>query len=321
MARTVLISTAHGMFGSAVLEALRQQPELQVRAMVRRRRAGEGDAGPVHWVTGDLDDPDSLIPAVQGVSAVFLTTPMDDRIAAREIALIDALRAHSPQARVLIISGAVDHQGDPLVSQHQRAIAHLKASGLRWTILSPNSVMETALLPLAVSVPWGVVMGCSGQGQVGFVALRDVARVAALVLGTDAAARDFVGQELVLTGPEALSLPQVCQRISALVGRHVRYLDLPEDQFRAMLLEDGGFGDAASLETEVLCHLRAWRRGGAAVVTDTVERVGGCPALTVAAWLESQRVAFDRPRRLRDRLMAVPLRLRYGRYALAAVGS
>lgn len=310
------------MFGTALLEQLRLQPHLEVRAMVRRRRADDVDTGNVHWVEGDLDDPVSLIPAVQGVSEVFLTTPMDDRIAAREIALIDVLKAHSPQARVLIISGAVDHQGDPLVSQHQRAIAHLKASGLRWTILSPNSVMETALLPLAVSVPWRVVMGCSGQGQVGFVALDDVARMAALVLSADAAAASgFDGQELVVTGPEALSLPQVCQQISGLVGRRVRFLDLPEDQFRAMLLEDGDFGDAASIETEVLCHLRAWRRGGAAVVTDTVERVSGRPALTVAAWLESQRAAFDRPRRLQDRLIALLLRLRYGRYALAAVSS
>lgn len=69
---------------------------------------------------------------------------------------------------------------------------------------------------LAVSVPWREVMGCSGQGQVG-----------------------FDGQELVVTGPEALSLPQVCEQISGLVGRRVRFLDRPEDQFRSMLVEEG----------------------------------------------------------------------------------
>ncbi len=95
-----------------------------------------------------------------------------------------------------------------------------------------------------------------------------------------------------MIGPGTLSLPQVCQQISGLVGRRVRFLVLPEDQFRAMLLEDG---DAASIETEVLCHLRAW--------------------------LESQRAAFDRPRRLQHRLIALLLLLRYGRYALAAVSS
>lgn len=319
MTRIVLISTAHGMFGAALLERLRHLPDLQVRAMVRRRRADDVDAGNVHWVEGDLDDPASLIPAVQGVSEVFLTTPMDDRIAAREIALIDALRAHSPQAHVLILYGAVDHQGDPLVTQHQQAIAHLQASGLRWTILSPNTVMETALLPLAVSVPWRVVMGCSGLGRVGFVALDDVVRVAAVVLSAEgAAARAFDGQELVVTGPEALSLPEVCQQISALVGRRVRFLDLPEDRFRAMLLDDGDFGTAEQVETEVLCHLRAWRRGGAVRVTDTVERISGRPAVTVAAWLEGQRATFARPRRLQDRLIGPLLRFRYGRFALEA---
>lgn len=130
--------------------------------------------------------------------------------------------------------------------------------------------METALLPLAVSVPWRVVMGCSGQGQ---------------VLRRAGAGGDRSGGALTAPGRE---------QISGLVGRRVRFLDLPEDQFRAMLLEDGDFGDAASIETEVLCHLRAW--------------------------LESQRAAFDRPRRLQHRLIALLL-LRYGRYALAAVSS
>jgi uncharacterized protein YbjT (DUF2867 family) len=321
MARIVLITTAHGMFGGALLQQLRGRSDLQVRAMVRRRRAEDVEAGNVVWVEADLDEPASLVLVVQGVQEVFLCTPMDGRIAAREIALLDAVRACSPAARVLLLHGAVDHQGDPLAAQHQQAIAHLKASGLRWTILSPNSVMETSLLPLAVSVPWGVVLGCSGHGRVGFVALEDVARVAAAVLADPGPGR-FDGQELVVTGPEALSMPEVCARLSALTGRPVRFLDLPEESFRAMLLEEGGFGDPARLETEVLCHLRAWRRGGADLVTTTVASVVGREALTVAHWLEGQRAVFAPPRglrqRLQDRLMGLLLGLRYGRFALRA---
>lgn len=312
MAATVLITTAHGMFGGRLLQQLRLRPELQVRGMVRRRRADDVDAGNVHWVEGDLDDPASLITVVQGVSEVFLTTPMDGRIAARECALIDALKVHSPEARVVILYGAVDHQGDPLVTQHQQAIAHLQASGLRWTILSPNTVMETALLPQAVSVPWGVVMGCSGEGRVGFVALDDVVRVAATVL----AGGGFEGEELVVTGPEALSMPQVCRLLSLELGRPVRFLDLPEERLAALLLEDGSYGSAEQVETEVLCHLRAWRRGGAAIVTDTVARVSGRQPLSVAAWLQEQRAVFARPRRVQDHLIGPLLRLRFGRFAL-----
>lgn len=58
--------------------------------MARRRRADDVDAGNVHWVEGDLDDPASLIPAVPGVSEVLLATPMHDSIAAREIAHLKA---------------------------------------------------------------------------------------------------------------------------------------------------------------------------------------------------------------------------------------
>jgi len=323
MVRTVLITTAHGMFGGALCQLLQDEPDVHVRAMVRRRRPSDVDGDQLCWVEADLDDPASLVPVVQGLDAVFLTTPMDDRIAAREIALIEALRPHSSGARVLILYAAVDHDGDPLVTQHQRSIAHLQASGLRWTILSPNSVMETALLPLAATASWGVVMGCNGQGRVGFVALADVARVAAAVL-TDPDPQRFDSQDLVVTGPEALSLPEVCERLSALKGQRVEFFDLPEERFGAMLEEDGSFGDRDQIETEVLCHLRAWRRGGAAIVTDTVAVVCGHPALTVADWLTGQCSAFAPTRglrqRLQDRLIGMFLRWRYGRYIVTTEG-
>lgn len=312
MRRTVLITTAHGMFGGALLRQLTGSSAVQVRAMVRRRRPEERDEGNLSYVEADLDEPDGLPRAVEGVSEVFLTTPMDERIAARECALIDAVRVASPQVRVVILYGAVDHQGDPLVSQHQQAIAHLQGSGLRWTILSPNSVMETALLPLADTVPWGGVMGSSGQGRVGFIALADVARVAARVIEQGS----HGGEELVVTGPEALSLPQVCQLLGQELGRRLRFLDLPEAQLQRLLLSDGSFGDAAQIETEVLCHLRAWRRGGAERVTDTVEQVTGTPAQTAAGWLQEHREAFGRRRRVSDRLLGLLMRLRFGRFRL-----
>jgi uncharacterized protein YbjT (DUF2867 family) len=301
------------MFGGALLGQLRSNPAVSVRAMVRRQGTQDHSAGNVTFVEADLDDPSSLPAALSGVTDVFLCTPMDDRITARECGLVDALRAANPDARVMTIAGAVDHDGDPLSESHLEAIRYLQQSGLRWTILSPNSVMETALLPQASTVPWGLVFGMSGQGRIGLVALDDVARVAAAALTTDG----FDGQELVVTGPEALSMPQVCSLLSAELGRPVRFLDLPEDRFTAMLIRDGSYGDLNRLETEVLCHLRAWRRDGANRVTDTVQRVTGQPPMGLARWLQVHRDAFDQAPGFGGRLMGLLARLQYGRYVLA----
>ena len=308
--RTILITTAHGMFGSAIVRELAGRPDVVVRAMVRSRRPDDVDTGNVTYVEADLDDPESLPPVCDGITDAFLATPMDGRIAAREIALIDAVREASPGARILSVSGAVDHQGDALSEQHQRALDHLKASGLRWSIISPNSVMETSLLPYAGTIEDDAIFGMSGDGRIGLVALADVARVGADMLCRD----DVDGQNFVCTGPAAVTMAEVCAAFSDVLGRTVRFYDLPEKELAALLMQHGGFADEQTLETEVLCHLRAWARGGANVVTDTVQQVTGNAPQDVRSWIATHRDAFDAKPGVKDRIDAWLMHLKFGKY-------
>jgi len=308
--RNILITTAHGMFGSAILRVLDGRAGVRVRAMVHSRRDDDVDTDSITYVTADLDDPTDLPPVCEGVTDVFLATPMDGRIAAREIALVNAVQSTSPNARILAISGAVDHQGDALSTQHQQALDYLKASGLRWSLLSPNSVMETSLLPYAGTIEDDAVFGMSGEGRIGMVALADVAAVGADVLCRD----DTDGQEFVCTGPAAVTMGQVCEAFSEVLDRTIHYYDLPEAELAKLLLEHGGYSDAQALDTEVLCHFRAWARGGADVVTDTVEQVTGRPAQDVRSWIEENRAAFDAKPGVKGRMLAWLMHLQYGKY-------
>jgi uncharacterized protein YbjT (DUF2867 family) len=308
--RTILITTAHGMFGSALLRELTGRGDVHVRAMVHSRRDDDVDTDSITYVTADLDDPTTLPAVCSGITDAFLATPMDGRIAARETALIDAVREASPDARILAISGAVDHQGDALSLQHQKALDHLKSSGLRWSILSPNSVMETSLLPYAGTIENDAIFGMSGDGRIGLVALADVARVGADVLCSD----DTDGQEFVCTGPEAVTMAQVCAAFSEVLDRTIHYYDLPEADLAKLLLEHGGYTDPQQLDTEVLCHFRAWARGGADVVTDTVHAVTGQAPQDVRSWIEDHRGDFDAKPGVKDRMLAWLMHLQFGKY-------
>ena len=87
-------------------------------------------------------------------------------------------------AHILKLFGAVRHEGDELNVQHGESLAYLKASGLRWTLVSPNSVMETSLLGYAELLKSDCIMGMSGDGKVGLVAAEEVAlAMRAVVLG------------------------------------------------------------------------------------------------------------------------------------------
>src|SRR4051795_3332829 len=106
---TVMITGTTGLVGSRLLPRLIADG-YDCRALVRSDRSMPADATPVR---GDLDDPNSLVPAVQGVDAVvhlaaLFRTDDQDAIWRANLDgtrnLIDAVRTHSRDARFVMAS-------------------------------------------------------------------------------------------------------------------------------------------------------------------------------------------------------------------------
>lgn len=306
MTRRILVNTGNGMFGRALIRKLLNRDDIQIRAMVRDRSKFDLTGNNLEVVVGDMDDPPSLIEPTHDISHVLLTSPMDEHITRREEAVVDAARTQGTP-HVLNIYGAVRHQGDHLDSMHVAAIDHLKASGLPWTLISPNSVMETSQKLYEEQLPMGLFLGMSGGGKVGLVALDDVARVIATVATTDG----HEGQNYKCTGPAAVSMSELADAFSRALGRTIEYIDLPEDEFTQMLLDHAGFNSREELETTVICHLRSWRDGRADLVTDTVEQVTGQPAMSAQDWVQAHVSEFQRKPNLGERLAGLALKEKY----------
>lgn len=287
--KKLMITTGNGMFGGALVSALAGSDAVDVNAMVRQLDSFTSAAGNITAVTGDMDDPASLTDAVAGATDVFLVSPMDEHIATREINVIDAVIASGTNARVLKLHGAVEHRGDHLSSLHQQSIEHLKASGLPWTLICPNSVMETSFLGLASSIQFGMLAGTSDHGKVGFVALEDVAAATAKVV-TDGS---WVGESVILTGPAAIDMYDVAADFSAVLGKEIEFQNMTDDEFAKMVIEFGVFPDRETCEMQVLCHYRAWGRGDAALVSDDFEKVTGRKATSVKEWIEAHKAHFE----------------------------
>lgn len=287
--KKLMITTGNGMFGGALVSALAGRDDVEVNAMVRNLDAFTTPAGNITAIKGDMDDPATLAAAVDGVTDVFLVSPMDERIATREINVIDAVVASGTNARILKLHGAVEHAGDHLSSLHMKSIDHLNASGLPWTLICPNSVMETCFFGLSKSLQFGVIAGTSGHGKVGFVALADVAEATADVVADGG----WVGESVMLTGPEAIDMYQVAADFSAVLGKEIPFQDMSEDDFANMVIEFGAFPDRETLEMQVLCHYRAWARGGADLVSDDFERVTGHKATSVRQWIAMNKAHFE----------------------------
>jgi uncharacterized protein YbjT (DUF2867 family) len=211
----ILVTGATGNVGRELVRELAGTP---VRALTRDPSA------PPPAVTGDLTVPESLGPALAGVSAMFLLSGYSPEV------FTQARKAGV--ARVVLMSGSSAETGD-----RGNAVARymidteeaLRESGLAWTVLRPRTFMSNTLrwAPQVragdiVRAPWPDV-------PVATVAPADIAAVAARALVSDG----HEGRVYPVTGPAALRPADRVRLLGEALGRPLRYVAQPDDEARA----------------------------------------------------------------------------------------
>jgi NAD(P)H dehydrogenase (quinone) len=230
---TVLVIGATGQAGRLIVADLKRDPgNVRLRlaahkeADVERLKSGDHEA--VHL---DLDDVNTFAPALAGVDRLYLLTGYTVAMLHQSKTLVDAAKKAGLQHIV--------HQGifgewdctDPHFAWHQMIETYLKASGIAWTNLHPNYFMEN-LLGL-MSIKDGAFTMYCGDRRVGWVALKDLAAVAAAVL-RDGPGRHG-GQDYWLS-PEVLSGPEAATILTEVLGQEIRCDLKGPDDFRAFFM-------------------------------------------------------------------------------------
>jgi uncharacterized protein YbjT (DUF2867 family) len=282
----ILISGATGRVGSATLKQLVNRG-MPVRALVRSAEKAVHVAGPlVEAVIGDLAQPHSLEAALNGVSAALLVSPLDPHQVTLQGNFIDAA-TRAGRVHVVKISGLGTALDSPVRSGrwHAQTERYLAASGLPFTHLRPPFFMQNILRFAPTVRASGEFAGSLNQGKVAMIDVDDIAAVAATALTTPA----HVGKTYVLTGPEALSYPDVAERLSRILGRTVTYRDTPLEVMRQRLLASGVPAWHVDVQVDFSTALRA---GHASIVTNSVEAVTGKPARTFEQFIREHMALF-----------------------------
>jgi uncharacterized protein YbjT (DUF2867 family) len=145
--------------------------------------------------------------------------------------------------------------------------------------------MQNTLNSAPLIAAGGFFRGAFGDGAMGYVDLKDVGAVAARVLtGTG-----DEGKAYELTGPEALSCADIAVRLSAALGREIRYEDVPAEAIRQGMASRGMPEWFANATVEVMEHART---GAAARVTDAVSELTGRPPRSYADFASDSAPAF-----------------------------
>ena len=280
----ILVCGATGTVGSALVQELlgRGAP---VRVLVRD--ASRAPAG-TDVAVGDLLDPESLEPALAGVDHAFLLTPFVlDQVTPQRNLIDAAVRSGGVHVVKMGAIGASLDSPLGLARQHAQGDAHLRASGLDWTLLHPHGFMQNLLASAATISGENVFYSCTGEGKVGWIDTRDIAAVAAVCLTEPGHA----GAEYTLTGPEALSQGELAARLSQALGREIRYVDVPPTDFKQSLV---GYGLPEPLADDLaILYGSIFAQGGGEVVTSAVPDVSGRPARTFEAFVADHLAAFQ----------------------------
>jgi uncharacterized protein YbjT (DUF2867 family) len=280
---TYLVTGATGEVGSRVVELLLERgerPRVFVRdAQKARTRFGDG----VDIAVGDLSDESSLPSALDGIDALFLVN------SGPEIARRDELAANVAKAagvRHLVKLSSMDAKQDVGTGVwHARGEAAIRASGITFTFVRSTGFMVNALF-WAVSVKaGGVVRSATGHGKIPFIHTDDVAGVATEALTS----REYDGQSLPITGPEALSYAEMAAKIGAVIGKPVRFEAIREEVVRQRTSADG---DSEEMIAAHLSIYRAIREGRMAEVTGNVECVLERKPITFDRWAQENAEAF-----------------------------
>ncbi len=235
---TILITGATGNVSSAVIDALPDDRDVRVRALVRDSgKASALEQRGIELATGDLDDPRTLGPAFEGVDGVWMLATLNPRAPEQNMNMLWAARQAgvSYAVRMSAVGAAYDA---PTRNGRLHALSdhELMASGLHWTILKPHFFMQNQLGSAGSIADQGAIYLNMGGGRLGMIDVRDIGAVAAKVLISPGAHR---GKTYTLTGPASISFEEAAGAVGEAIGKPVSYAAVPSDAARDAMT---GFG-------------------------------------------------------------------------------
>ena len=269
--RTVVVTGATGNVGRPLVKEL-TQAGIEVRAV--SRTPGAGTFG-------------SALDALPGADAVFLNS----RALGGELEATVAAAVKAGVTRLVALSAInadddFSRQPSRFRGDRNREVEQLAVhSGLEWVSLRPSVFASNFAGMWAQQIRAGdVVGGPYASASTAPIADNDISAVAARALLGD----DLVGQRIPLTGPQALTNAQLIEVIGTVLGRELRYLEVPEDVVRQRFL---GIGFPAEF-ADAYVALLAETVDRPALVTHDVEKILDRPAHTFAQWVSGHRNLF-----------------------------
>lgn len=232
--KTILVTGATGKQGGAAARSLLKRG-WKVRALVRDTSslaATELQKLGASLHLGSFDDPSTLLEAMKNVYGVysvqnFFEVGFDMEVQQSRL-IADTAKQSGVQHFVYgSVIGADRQSGIPHFVSKWKIEQHIKEIGLPATILRPVAYMEN-FLPGHWYTNGTLSLPMKAERKLQMLAVKDIGEFSAIAFEEPA---NFLDRALELAGDE-LNMPQAAEVCSRVLGRSVRFVEIPIDTMR-----------------------------------------------------------------------------------------
>lgn len=234
-----LVTGATGQLGQLVLTSLAEKgiPAKDIAVLVRHENAAaELSSKGYDARIGDYSDAKALPAAFEGVDRLLLISGSEvgQRLPQHANVINGAKTANVKFIAYTSLLKATESQIG-LAPEHAGTEAAIKASGLDYTVLRNGWYMENYLMALPQILEMGQHFGAAGDARFSPATRADLAEAAAVVLASDG----HEGKTYELAGDDAFTYTEFAATLTALSGKEIAYVDMPEAAFTDALLGAG----------------------------------------------------------------------------------
>jgi len=236
---TIMVTGASGHLGHLIINTLlKTLPASQIVAGARKTaKAGDLAARGIAVREVNYDHPETLDKAFSGIDKLLLISSNEvGKRVSQHKAVIEAAKKAGVKLLVYTSMLHADTSILGITEEHRQTEAALRTSGLPYVLLRNGWYTENYLDSVPSALQHGAFLGSAKEGRIASATRQDYADAAAAVLLSK---EEQGGKIYELAGDESYTLADLAAEVSRQTGKDIIYKDLPENDYRDVLINAG----------------------------------------------------------------------------------
>jgi len=280
---TILVTGATGTVGNEVVKQLVSSSDhnnIVIRAAVHSQDKADNFktyGKSVETVNMDYNKPETIADALNHVDKLFLLTlPAPDMAVYSN--LLEEIREYNGNINHIVklssMAAAAEKTGlGTIIGRiHREEEKIIEESKIPFTFLRPPAFMQNFITQFGYTIrTQDAFYVPAGDAKISFIDARDIAAVSVKAL-TSNDNQQYIGKAYMITAQEAISYRQAAEILSKQVGRRISYVDIPEEDSRKGMKQNGMDDWLIDAIMEFYTIIKA---GHASKTTNEVEQIIG----------------------------------------------